>query len=118
SLCISDTGIFVAFGISDSWTVARYGVQGKFALAAYAVLAYNGIMPSESPFSSHHDVIRLLDGPSALARCLGLEPVNTTVHWTTRGIPSRYWHRVIRLAAAKGLSLSEDQLERLPPRAA
>lgn len=71
-------------------------------------------METEPTFASHHDVIRYIGGPTALARRLDLTPVNTTVHWTSRGIPPRYWHSVVALVAEKGVSFTADALSQLP----
>lgn len=63
---------------------------------------------------SHREVILALGGPSKLARQLGLpNPVNTTIHWSRRGIPSRYWHRIAELAGPEVVTAHE--LATLPP---
>ncbi len=64
---------------------------------------------------NHYEVIKALGGPVTLARDLGIErPVPATLHWGRRGIPSRYWHRVTELLAAKGVELTAHDIERLP----
>lgn len=64
---------------------------------------------------THKALITALGGPSNLARDLDIyRPIPTTVHWPTRGIPSRYWHRIAELAAAKGIAITARDLERLP----
>jgi hypothetical protein len=56
-----------------------------------------------------------LGGPADLARDLGIyRPIPTTVHWGTRGIPPRYWHKITELAAAKGIKITAHDLERMP----
>jgi len=49
----------------------------------------------------HADVIRRLGGKAALCRSLGIEPV-IAGKWHVRGIPSHYWHRVVRVAESVG----------------
>lgn len=63
--------------------------------------------------ATHREIIVLLGGPSALARALGLRAVNTTVHWSTRGIPSKHWHKVIPLLSQADINLTADDLERM-----
>lgn len=64
---------------------------------------------------THKDLITALGGPANLARDLDIyRPIPTTVHWHTRGIPSRYWHRITELAASKGIELTARDLERMP----
>lgn len=68
--------------------------------------------------STHQALITALGGPSDLARELDIyKPIPTTVHWPTRGIPSRYWHRVVEIAAKKGMEITPHDLERMPIRA-
>jgi hypothetical protein len=64
---------------------------------------------------THKALIVELGGPSNLARSLGIyRAIPTTVHWPTRGIPSRYWHRIAELAAERGINITAHDLERLP----
>lgn len=70
-------------------------------------------MNGSDQFASHREVILFLDGPSALARRLGLEPANTTVKWSRRGIPSRYWHVIADFAAERGKALKPHDLARM-----
>ncbi len=64
---------------------------------------------------SHKELITALGGPSSLARDLDIyQPMPRTVHWPSRGIPSRYWHKITELAAAKGLDITAHDLERMP----
>lgn len=64
---------------------------------------------------THRDLITALGGPSDLARQLDIyRGVPTTVHWRTRGIPARYWHRVCELAAKAGIQITGHDLERMP----
>jgi hypothetical protein len=63
---------------------------------------------------THKDLIIALGGPSNLARKLGIyRAIPTTVHWSTRGIPSRYWHRITKIATETGLTITADDLERM-----
>ena len=50
---------------------------------------------------THHEIIRKLGGPIALARDLGLSRPEAALHWPRRGIPARLWHRVVELAEQK-----------------
>ena len=64
---------------------------------------------------THRDLITKLGGPADLARALDIyRPIPTTVHWATRGIPPRYWHKITELAVAKGIKITAHDLERLP----
>lgn len=47
----------------------------------------------------HSGLIRDLGGKAKLAEALGLER-DVLTKWHVRGIPSKYWHRVIELGAA------------------
>lgn len=61
---------------------------------------------------SHRDLIKALGGPIKLARDLGIyRPVPTTLHWASRGIPSKYWHRVADAAAREGIAITPHDLE-------
>lgn len=63
-----------------------------------------------------HELILALGGPVQLARKLGMDgPMPATLHWKSRGIPARYWHRVADLLAQeRGIELSAHEVERLP----
>lgn len=64
---------------------------------------------------THRDLISALGGPVRLAHSLGIgRAVPTTLHWATRGIPSRYWHRVAEIADASGITLTVSEIERMP----
>lgn len=66
---------------------------------------------------THRDLISALGGPVRLARSLGIgRPIPTTLHWASRGIPSRYWHRIVEVAAAEGVVLTINQIEQMPTR--
>lgn len=64
----------------------------------------------------HADLIRSLGGKAWLAGALGL-PRNSVTRWHERGIPSRYWHRVVDLAACASppIDVTADQLEARRP---
>ena len=49
--------------------------------------------------SFHSALIRDLGGKAKLADALGLDR-DVLTKWHVRGIPSKYWHRVIELGAA------------------
>ena len=67
--------------------------------------------------TSHRDVILALGGPTELARLLGIYKVAPpTGHWSSRGIPSRYWHRVADLAATAGVSVTARDLAAMAER--
>jgi hypothetical protein len=67
--------------------------------------------------SSHRDVILALGGPSQLARSLGIyKAAPPTGHWSLRGIPSRYWHRVADLAADASIPVTARDLETMADR--
>lgn len=50
------------------------------------------------PDNFHANLIRDLGGKAKLAEALGLER-DVLTKWHVRGIPSKYWHRVIELGA-------------------
>lgn len=64
------------------------------------------------PPMTHQEIIRKLGGPTKVARAFGLEPVNTTVHWGARGIPAKYWLKIMKLAEESGLELEPRHLDR------
>jgi hypothetical protein len=64
---------------------------------------------------THRDVIQLLGGPTAVAKALGLNAVNTTVHWATRGVPRKYQRRISEMAEGKGVKITWADWERLTP---
>jgi hypothetical protein len=64
----------------------------------------------------HAEVIRQIGGRAYLAGVLCLQ-VETVKSWQKRGIPARYWHRVIELAALKLPNLTFDDLDRTKPTA-
>lgn len=64
----------------------------------------------------HNDLIKQLGGKAKLALALSLEPVVLT-QWHARGIPSKYWHRVVLFAASLDppVVVSATDLERTKP---
>lgn len=68
----------------------------------------------------HRAVVFALGGPTILAKELGIyRPAPPTLHWTRRGIPSRYWHRVADLLSAKlECHVTAADIERIPIRLA
>lgn len=63
----------------------------------------------------HAALIRRLGGKTRLCGALGLDR-DTVTKWHTRGIPSRYWHRIIDLAQAAGLhDVTGERLEATKP---
>jgi hypothetical protein len=64
----------------------------------------------------HSAVIRSLGGKTRLAEALGLGR-DVLTKWHVRGIPSKYWHRVIELAASASppIDLTADDLSRSKP---
>lgn len=65
----------------------------------------------------HQQVIQALGGKAKLAAMLDLDR-HALSKWHTRGIPSRHWHKVISLAAAKApsLKLTAEELDKAKPR--
>lgn len=51
------------------------------------------------PENFHSALIRDLGGKAKLADALGLDR-DVLTKWHVRGIPSKYWHRVIELGSA------------------
>jgi hypothetical protein len=64
--------------------------------------------------STHVPFVRLLGGPSALQRALGIKS-NIPTHWGRRGIPARLWHRIERLPLAVANGITAELLERTRP---
>ena len=64
----------------------------------------------------HGDLIRGLGGKAKLAESLGLDR-DVLTKWHVRGIPSKYWHRIIELGAAlePPLVVAAADLERTKP---
>jgi hypothetical protein len=61
----------------------------------------------------HRDVLSLWDGPTALARDIGLPPV-VVRQWFLRGrIPAHRWLDVCNAARLAGIELSVERLARL-----
>lgn len=65
----------------------------------------------------HSSLIRDLGGKAKLADALGLDR-DVLTKWHVRGIPSKYWHRVIDLAKAAEIDVTAEGLERTKPGAA
>lgn len=65
--------------------------------------------------TSHAHLICKFGGSGPLAKSIGVEP-KLAIHWPKRGIPARYWHRVVEAAAAiqPPIDVSAHLLERLP----
>lgn len=73
------------------------------------------IAPNIVPVMSlHAEVIRAAGGRTYLAGALRLE-VETVKSWPKRGIPSRYWHKVVELARRNLPELTIDDLDRTKP---
>lgn len=62
----------------------------------------------------HASLIRSLGGKAKLAEHLGLER-DVLTKWHRRGIPSRYWHRVIELAGSAEIMVTAEDLDRTKP---
>lgn len=62
----------------------------------------------------HAVLIRDLGGKAKLAEQLGLDR-DVLTKWHRRGIPSRYWHRVIELARGAGIAVSAEELDSTKP---
>lgn len=77
-----------------------------------AISHHNGAMDDTT--QHHAALIRTLGGKAKLAERLGLES-NVLTKWHVRGIPSRYWHRVIELARGADVAITADELERTKP---
>ena len=54
----------------------------------------------------HSAVIRNLGGRSFVAAAFGLHP-ETVKSWSKRGIPPRYWHKVVELAQDPSLTIAD-----------
>jgi hypothetical protein len=69
-------------------------------------------MSDEATF--HSDLIVRLGGKARLAEAFGIDHVEK---WHRRGIPSRYWHKVIELGATLSppVEITFDDLERTKP---
>jgi len=63
----------------------------------------------------HAVVIRNLGGRASVARAFGL-PTETVKSWPKRGIPARYWHRIVEMAVDCMPNLTTHELERTKPR--
>ncbi len=63
----------------------------------------------------HATVIKSLGGRASVARAFGL-PAETVKSWPKRGIPARYWHRIVEMAAGSMPELTAHELERTRPR--
>jgi hypothetical protein len=90
--------------------------MGAFGLAprgAFFALTRGRIAPTLARMDKFHaDVIRKVGGRSFLAAALGV-PSETVKSWPKRGIPARYWHRVVELAQDPALTI--DDLDRTKP---
>lgn len=62
----------------------------------------------------HADLIRRLGGKAQLAVKLNLDR-NVLTKWHVRGIPSRYWHQVERIAHEAKIEVTTDDLARTKP---
>jgi len=65
--------------------------------------------------TSHAHLISKFGGSAPLAKSIGVEP-RLAIHWARRGIPARYWHRVVEAAAELDppVHVTAHTLERLP----
>ncbi len=65
--------------------------------------------------TSHAHLISKFGGSGPLAKSISVEP-KLAIHWPKRGIPARYWHRVVEAAAALDppVEVTAHVLERLP----
>jgi len=80
---------------------------------AFFTLTWVRIAPTLATMDNFHaSVIRRVGGRSCLAAALGV-PSETVKSWPKRGIPARYWHRVVELAQDPTLTI--DDLERTRP---
>ena len=90
--------------------------MGAFASVprgAFFALTWGRIAPRLAQMENFHAiVIRKVGGRSFLAAALGV-PSETVKSWPKRGIPARYWHRVVELAQDPDLTIAD--LERTKP---
>lgn len=73
-------------------------------------------MNDVDPF--HGDLIRALGGKAKLAEALALDR-GVVTRWHERGIPSKYWHQIIKLGAAmpEPIVVSAEKLASTKPAA-
>lgn len=64
--------------------------------------------------ATHESIISALGGIAETARLVGVPPRRAT-HWTRRGIPSKYWHIVIKKADPAKLTVSIEDLAASKP---
>ncbi len=57
----------------------------------------------------HLPIIIALGGVRSLATAISVKP-GQAIHWGHRGIPAKYWHRVVERAAERGLPLTTEEL--------
>lgn len=62
----------------------------------------------------HARVIDAVGGKAVLARHLGLEPAVLS-KWHVRGIPSKYWHRIMEIRGNTLTDLTIDKLDQTKP---
>lgn len=62
---------------------------------------------------THADIIRLLGGPTKLARALGVAH-KAPLHWRLRGIPARFWHQIEQLPAAVDANITAKNVASAP----
>jgi hypothetical protein len=70
-----------------------------------------------SETSTYHDnVIRALGGKAKLSDALGLSR-DVLTKWHRRGIPSKYWYRVVEIGATSNppVAISVAELDRTKP---
>lgn len=60
---------------------------------------------------THPEVIKAFGGTKPLAEAIGVDP-KLAVHWGRRGIPAKYWHRVVETAPPALVRLTIVDLER------
>jgi len=62
----------------------------------------------------HAALVEALGGPLAVAGICGVNE-KTPYKWPIRGIPAAYWPALVRAAAARGLTVTHDELEATAP---
>lgn len=63
---------------------------------------------------THSAIIDAFGGRRPLANEIDVD-AKLTSHWFERGIPSKYWHKVVNAAAARGITITFEQLAASKP---
>lgn len=100
------------FDVEMLSVVPDLSAQGKISRIPHN--SYASRRAPTSPSGYHAEIIQSLGGTTRLGAELGLTK-SVLSKWATRGIPSKHWLAIIRVAEERGIVVTAADLDRTKP---